>query len=68
MVPLKLKYPQGDEKQLIRAVTGREVPSGALPLEVGCVVSNIGTVNAVYDAVVLGKPLMERIVCVSGLG
>ncbi len=68
VVPLKLKYPQGDEKQLIKAVTGREVPSGALPIAVGCVVSNVGTVNAVYEAVVLEKPLYERIVSVTGLG
>ncbi len=68
IVPLKLKYPQGDEKQLIKAVTGREVPSGALPIAVGCVVSNVGTVNAVYEAVVLKKPLYERIVSVTGLG
>lgn len=68
VVPLKLKYPQGDEKQLIKAVTGREVPSGGLPIAVGCVVSNVGTVNAVYEAVALEKPLIERVVCVSGLG
>lgn len=68
VVPLKMKYPQGDEKQLIKAVTGREVPSGALPIEVGCVVSNVGTVNAVYEAVALNKPLYERVVSVSGLG
>ena len=68
VVPLKLKYPQGDEKQLIKAVTGREVPSGGLPIAVGCVVSNVGTVNAVYEAVVLQKPLYERIVSVSGKG
>ncbi|MDC7227470.1 MAG: electron transport complex subunit RsxC [Spirochaetales bacterium] len=68
VVPLKLKYPQGDEKQLIKAVTGREVPSGGLPIAVGCVVSNVGTVNAVYEAVALGKPLYERTVSVTGLG
>ena len=68
VVPLKLKYPQGDEKQLIKAVTGREVPSGGLPIAVGCVVSNVGTVNAVYEAVVLDKPLYERNVSVTGLG
>ena len=68
VVPLKLKYPQGDEKQLIKAVTGREVPSGGLPLAVGCVVSNVGTVNAVYEAVVLEKPLYERVVSVTGGG
>ena len=68
VVPLKLKYPQGDEKQLIKAVTGREVPSGGLPIAVGCVVSNVGTVNAVYEAVALGKPLYERTVSITGLG
>ncbi|MBI9103456.1 MAG: electron transport complex subunit RsxC [Spirochaetales bacterium] len=66
VVPLKVKYPQGDEKQLLQAVTGREVPSGALPLEIGAVVSNIGTVFSVYEAVVYRKPLMERVVTVSG--
>ncbi len=66
VVALEVKYPQGDEKQLLKAVTGREVPSGALPLEIGCVVSNVGTVHAVYEAVVLGKPLIERVVTVSG--
>jgi electron transport complex protein RnfC len=68
VVSLKLKYPQGDEKQLIKAITGREVPSGKLPIEVGCVVSNVGTVNAVYEAIVKNKPLYERVVSVSGLG
>jgi len=66
VVALKVKYPQGDEKQLLKAVTDREVPSGALPLEIGCVVSNVGTVHAIYEAVVLGKPLIERVVTVSG--
>ncbi len=66
VVSLKVKYPQGDEKQLLKAVTGREVPSGALPIEIGCVVSNVGTVHAVYEAVVLDKPLIERVVTVSG--
>ncbi len=68
IVPLKLKYPQGDEKQLIKAVTGREVPSGGLPIEVGCVVANVGTVNAVYEAVALDKKVFERVVSVTGLG
>lgn len=63
---LKVRYPQGDEKQLIQAVTGAEVPSGALPIEVGCVVCNVGTAKSVYDAVVLRRPLTERIVTVSG--
>ncbi|MDA3939849.1 MAG: electron transport complex subunit RsxC [Spirochaetia bacterium] len=66
VVSLKVKYPQGDEKQLLKAVTGREVPSGALPMEIACVVSNVGTVNAIYEAVVLGKPLIERVITVSG--
>jgi len=66
VVSLKVKYPQGDEKQLLKAVTGKEVPSGALPMEIGCVVSNVGTVNAIYEAVVLGKPLIERVITVSG--
>lgn len=66
VVPLKLKYPQGDEKQLLKAVLNREVPSGALPIEVGAVVSNIGTTFAVYEAVVYQKPVVERVVTVSG--
>lgn len=64
--PLKLKYPQGGEKQLIKALTGRSVPSGKLPLEVGCVVCNVGTVFAVYEAVQKNKPLIDRIVTVTG--
>lgn len=64
--PLKVKYPQGGEKQLIQATTGRAVPSGALPIAVGAVVQNIGTALAVYEAVMKHKPLMERIVTVTG--
>ena len=63
---LKVKYPQGGEKQLINAVLGREVPSGKLPIEVGCVVNNVGTAYAVYEAVQKNKPLVERIVTVTG--
>jgi Na+-translocating ferredoxin:NAD+ oxidoreductase subunit C len=63
---LKMKYPQGDEKQLINAILGREIPSGKLPLDVGAVVINVGTTFAVYEAVVYGKPLMERVVTVTG--
>ncbi len=63
---LKVKYPQGGEKQLIKAVTGREVPSGALPVAVGCVVSNVGSAFAVYEAVQKNKPLFERVVTVTG--
>jgi electron transport complex protein RnfC len=63
---LKVKYPQGGEKQLINAITGLEVPSGGLPMDVGCVVQNIATTLAVYDAVIQGIPLYERVVTVSG--
>jgi electron transport complex protein RnfC len=63
---LKTKYPQGGEKQLIYAVTKREVPSGKLPLDVGCVVHNVGTVYAVYEALYFNKPLFERVVTVTG--
>ena len=62
------KYPQGAEKQLIAAVTGREIPPGCLPVDVNCVVQNAGTVFAVYEAVQKHKPLFERIVTVSGDG
>lgn len=64
--PLKVKYPQGAEKQLINAVTGRKVPSGKLPIDVGCVVSNVGTSFAVYEAVQKNKPLIENILTVTG--
>lgn len=66
--PLKVQYPQGGEKQLIAAATGRQVPSGGLPIDVGCVVQNVGTALAVYEAVVKGKPLYERVVTVTGKG
>lgn len=64
--PLQVKYPQGGEKQLIKALTNREVPSGKLPIEVGCVVNNVGTAFAVYEAVQKNKPLVERVVTVTG--
>ena len=64
--PLKMKYPQGAEKQLINAITGRKVPSGKLPIDVGCVVSNVGTTFAVYEAVQKNKPLIENILTVTG--
>ena len=54
---LTAQYPQGSEKQLIENCTGRQVPSGGLPSDVGCVVSNVGTYRAIYHAVRLGKPL-----------
>ena len=67
VMPLKMKYPQGGEKQLIEAVTGRQVPPPpALPASVGCVVQNVGTVFAVYEAVMKNKPLIDRIVTVTG--
>lgn len=64
--PLKVKYPQGAEKQLIKALIHREVPSGRLPLDVGAVVHNVGTAFAVYEAVQKNKPLFERVVTVTG--
>lgn len=63
---LKKKYPQGSEKQLIVALTGRIVPAGCLPVDCHCVVDNVATAFAVYEAVYHGKPLVERIVTVSG--
>ena len=63
---LKVKYPQGAEKQLIKALINREVPSGRLPLDVGAVVHNVGTAFAVYEAVQKNKPLFERVVTVTG--
>ena len=63
---LPAKYPQGAEKQLIQAITGRQVPSGGLPAEVGCAVINAATCKALHDAVYEGMPLIQRIVTVSG--
>ncbi len=65
-IALQVKYPQGGEKQLIKAVTGKEVPSGGLPIAVGAVVSNVGTAFAVYEAIQKNKPLIERVVTVTG--
>ncbi len=65
---LKVKYPQGGEKQLIYAVTRRRVPAGGLPMDVGCVVQNVGTAVAVYEAVAMNKPLIQRVVTVTGSG
>lgn len=64
--PLRVKYPQGAEKQLIKALTGREVPSGRLPIDVNVVVHNAGTAFAVYEAVQKNKPLIERVVTITG--
>ncbi len=63
---LKVKYPQGGEKQLIKALINREVPSGGLPVDIGAVVFNVGTAFAVYEAVQKNKPLIERIITVTG--
>ena len=68
VVPLKVKYPQGGEKQLIEAVMGREVPSGALPISVGAIVQNVATAYAVHRAIRYDEPLMGRIVTVTGPG
>ncbi len=65
---LKTKYPQGSEKHLIKAITGREVPSGKLPADVGVVVNNIDTCTSVYNALTYRKSVMTRIVTVSGSG
>lgn len=67
IAPLTVKYPQGSEKHLIKATINREVPSGGLPIAVGAVVQNVGTVVAVYEAVQKNKPLFERVVTVTGL-
>ncbi|NLJ25191.1 MAG: electron transport complex subunit RsxC [Firmicutes bacterium] len=68
IVPLKLKYPQGAERQLITAITGKEVPAGGLPMDIGIVVNNVGTAAAIQTAIQTGMPLIERIVTVSGEG
>ena len=66
IVPLKVQYPQGGEKQLINAVTGREVPSGGLPADIGAVVQNVSTMYAIYQAVQKNRPLIDRVVTVTG--
>ncbi len=63
---LKTKYPQGAERQLIYATTGRQISSKNLPADVGCIVNNVDTIVSVYRAVIEGKPLMERIITVTG--
>ena len=63
---LKTKYPQGGEKQLIYAITGRKVPEGAIPAKIGCIVQNVETMVAIERAVLRGRPLMRRIVTVTG--
>ena len=66
VVPLAVKYPQGFKSHLIKAATGRDVPRGARSAELGCIVRNVGTTVACYEATIYDKPLIERIVTVSG--
>lgn len=68
ILPLTVKYPQGAEKMLIRTVTGREVPSGKLPVSLGVVVQNVGSAASIAEIFVTGLPLVERIVTVTGPG
>ena len=63
---VKTKYPQGAEKQLISAITKREVPSGGLPMDIGCIVNNVDTVIAIHRAVLRGRPLMRKVVTITG--
>ena len=65
-IALKTKYPQGGEKQIIKAISGKEVPPGKLPLDIGFLVQNAGTAYAIYEALYLNKPLYERIITISG--
>ncbi len=66
VVPLKVQYPQGAEKQLVEALINRQVPIGGLPIDVGVVVQNVGTAFAVYESIQKNKPLVERVVTVTG--
>ncbi|MFA6609347.1 MAG: electron transport complex subunit RsxC [Candidatus Omnitrophota bacterium] len=66
VIVLKTVYPQGAEKQVIKAVLNRTVPAGGLPMDVGCVVQNVGTVFAIYEAAYLGKPMIERNMTITG--
>ena len=66
VITLKTKYPQGAEKQIIKSALNRVVPAGGLPMDVGCVVQNAGTAFAIYEAVYLGKPLIERVITITG--
>jgi electron transport complex protein RnfC len=68
VLDLEVKYPQGAEKMLIKAILGREVPARGLPMDVGVVVQNVGTALAIYEAARYGKPLLERVVTVTGEG
>ena len=66
IIPIKTRYPMGAEKTLVKTVINKEVPKGGLPLDVGAVVQNVSTTKAIYDAVYEGKPLIERVVTVTG--
>jgi electron transport complex protein RnfC len=68
VLTLKVKYPQGAEKMLIKTVLDRDVPAGGLPMDVGVVVQNVGTAYAIYEACRFGRPLIERVVSVTGGG
>ena len=68
VLPLTVKYPQGAEKMLIKAATGRDVPSGKLPMHVGALVQNVGSLSAIAEIFETGLPLIERVVTVSGPG
>jgi len=68
VIELPVKYPQGAEKQLIKAILDREVPSGGLPMDVGALVNNVGTAFATYEAVEFKRPLIERVLTVTGEG
>ena len=66
IVSLRVKYPQGDDRQLIKAISGREVPSGGHPVDVGCMILGVASAYAAHDAVIYRKPVIERIVTVGG--
>lgn len=68
ILPLAVKYPQGAEKQLIKAATGRSVPGGCLPMDIGTLVQNVGTTLSIFQAVSSKKPLIERVVTITGPG
>ncbi len=66
VAPLKTKYPQGGERQLINAITGRELNAKLLPADLGCIVDNVATLIAIHDAVILGRPVISRVLTISG--
>jgi electron transport complex protein RnfC len=66
VMPHEAKYPQGSEKMLIYTVTGQEIPSSALPADVGCIVLNVGTLYGIWDAITNGIPLIDRVISVTG--